>query len=123
MPVIYKVTIKTAKKQNQFHITWKNMETSTESPLDQSVGEITRDEIKMLWHHPRNQLTIGNKLFRFLDGDNHYLERALDNAGRQGESLILHLDTCKETTDWPFELLAQDNRFLLPQRLHLVRCV
>jgi hypothetical protein len=123
MSVIYQVTIKTAKKQNQFHITWKNMETNTESRLDQSAADITPGEMEHLWHQPRHQLAIGSKIFRFLDGNNYHLQRALDRASRQGESLILHLCACKETADWPFEFLVRDNLFLLPHRLHLVRSI
>lgn len=76
-----------------------------------------------MWTKPEYQLNIGSKLYAFLDGDKRHLERALKEAGRKGEPLILRLCTFKETTDWPFELLCRDNSFLLPKDMHLVRCV
>jgi len=58
-----------------------------------------------------------------LDGDARHLQRALDEAAQEGESLQLYLRACQEVADLPFELLAQDSTFLLPNRLHLVRRV
>ncbi len=123
MPIIYKVTVTPAKKQGVFHITWHNVETGKENSFEQSADEITPEEVERLWQEPRFQLAIGQKLFRFLDGENRLLQRALDEAARQGEPFQLLLRACKQTTDWPFELLAQEGSFLLPQRLHLIRWV
>jgi len=116
------VTI-TRLEENRFRITWHNPETNTEDYFERSGAGITPVEIPNLWHHPEKQLEIGQKLFHFLDGDSRYLHRALDEAGHRGESLLLNLQTCKETADWPFELLAQEDTLLLPHRLHLVRRV
>jgi hypothetical protein len=122
MPVIYNVTIEPTGKENQYHITWKNPETNTANSFDQST-EITLEETQRLWQWLWCQLPIGEKLFKFLDGDNRYFQQALDRANKWGEPLQIHLQSCKQIADWPFELLAKDNTFLLPQRLHLVRTV
>jgi tetratricopeptide (TPR) repeat protein len=121
MAIIYKVTIGPAEKVNRFHITWHNLETNTEDYFEQSSEEIKPDEMVRLWQQPRHHLDVGRELFRFLDGDSRCLERALEEAHQQGESLLLNLCACKETADWPFELLAREDTFLLPHRLHLVR--
>lgn len=127
MAIIYKVTIepaeKEAGKENRFRITWHNVEANTGDFFERSAGEILQDETWRVWQNPLNQLNIGRKLFRFLDGDSRYLQRALEEANQQGESLHLHLHACSQTADWPFELLAQEDTFLLPYRLHLVRRV
>jgi tetratricopeptide (TPR) repeat protein len=127
MAIIYKVTIepaeKEAGKENLFRITWYNIETNTRDFFEQSAGEIMQDETWRVWRNPLYQLNIGRKLSRFLDGDFRHLQRALDEASQQGESLHLHLYTCNQAADWPFELLAQEDIFLLPYRLHLVRRV
>jgi tetratricopeptide (TPR) repeat protein len=123
MPIVYQVTVSPTEKENLFHITWYNEQTREEKSFKQSAVEITEAEIERLWQKPRYQLDIGRKLYRFLDGSPGYLERALREAAQQGEPLLLYLCTCKETSDWPFELLCQKNSFLLPQHLHLVRCI
>ena len=122
MSIIYNVTIEPTGKENQYHITWHNPKTNTVNSFDQEA-EITPEETQRLWQWPQCQLDIGQKLFRFLDGEAHHLQQALDQSNRQGESLQIHLRTCKQTADWPFELLAKDGVFLLPNRLHLVRRV
>jgi tetratricopeptide (TPR) repeat protein len=127
MAIIYKVIVeqaeKEAGKENLFRITWYNAETNTENFFEQSAREIMQDKTWRAWKNPLYQLDIGSKLFRFLDGDFRHLQRALDEAGQQGESLHLLLHTCNQAADWPFELLAQKDTFLLPHRLHLVRRV
>jgi len=124
MAIIYKVTVeqaeKEAGKENLFRINWYNVEANREDFFEQSAGEIMQDETWRLWQNPLNQLNIGRKLFRFLDGDSRHLQRALEEANQQGESLHLHLHTCIQVADWPFELLAHEDTFLLPHRLHLV---
>jgi tetratricopeptide (TPR) repeat protein len=123
MAIVYNVTITPAKKENRFRITWHNVENNTEDFFERSDAGITPAEIQELWQKPEKQLKIGQSLFQFVDGDSHYFQQALKEAGHQGESLHLHLRACKETADWPFELLAQEDTFLLPHRLHLVRRV
>ncbi|HLP45528.1 MAG TPA: tetratricopeptide repeat protein, partial [Candidatus Kapabacteria bacterium] len=72
---------------------------------------------------PRQRAIIGEKLFHFLDGTEHHFQQALEKAHRKGTSLFFYLHTCKETANWPFELLAKDGIFLLPEKLHLIRYI
>jgi hypothetical protein len=120
---IYRVTISPTGNEGIFHITWSKLETNTHDSFEQSASEITPEEVEWLWKDKRNQLRIGEKLFRFLDGDSRYLQLALNETSNRGESLQIHLNNCRETEGWPFELLAKDGSFLLPNRMHLVRTV
>ncbi len=122
MTIIYKVTVNALEKENRFHITWHQVETDVADTFEQSM-EIKPGEMQRLWRKPQYRLDMGQKLFRFLDGDARHFKRALDHAFKQAESLQIHLRTCTDTADWPFELLAQEDSFLLPYRLHLVRNV
>jgi tetratricopeptide (TPR) repeat protein len=122
MPVIYNVTIEPTGKENHFHITWHNPGTNTIDSFEQAA-EITPEEAERLWQWSPHQLSIGQKLFHFLDGDARHFKRALDQAHRQGETLQVYIRTCEQTSDWPFELLAENNTFLLTHRVHLVRTV
>jgi hypothetical protein len=119
---MYNVTINDTEKENCFQVTWHNTKTNTKDSFDREV-EITPKEAKELWQNPRHQMPIGQKLFRFLDGDDCYFQDLLQKAHRRDESFHIHLQTNRETADWPFELLAHDNKFLLPHRLHLDRYV
>jgi len=123
MSIIYQVTISPAGEEKLFNITWFNRQNREEKSFTQSAADITTVDEERLWQKPQLQLEMGRKLYGFLDGSSRYLERALLEAGQHGETLILRLCTCKETSDWPFELLCQKSSFLLPQQLHLVRCV
>lgn len=123
MATIYTIRINVKEKENRFHIEWyQGME---EKLLGSFLfaAEITDEDIRELWQYPEYQLDIGNKLFRFLDGDSRYLMLALADANKQGEQLQLHLWALKQVMDWPFELLAQKEAFLIPYRVHLVRQV
>ncbi len=122
MPVIYNVIIEPVKEENLFQVTWHNVETNAQDCFLREA-EIIPEETRRLWQIPKNQAAIGEKLFRFLDGDARHLARALNEANQQGEILQLYLRTCKETADWPFELLAKESVFLLANQIHLVRWV
>lgn len=122
MSIIYNVTIEAAGAHNRFRVTWLDVEKNSQDYFDMEAT-VTPEEIKHLWRYSNHQLPIGQKLFRFLDGDARHFMRVLDRADREGEMLQVRLWTCEQTADWPFELLAADNAFLLPHRLHLVRCV
>lgn len=122
MSIIYNVTIESTGEENRFQVTWYDVESNSQDCFTGEI-DITPKETQLLWQQPEYQLTIGQKLFRFLDGDARLFIRALDRANHQGESLLVYLFTCNKTADWPFELLARDNTFLLPHQLHLVRCV
>jgi tetratricopeptide (TPR) repeat protein len=122
MPVIYKVFLDSEGKEKLFRVTWHNLENNSQDCFIRE-SEITPEEIQWLWQIPSYQLEIGQKLFRFLDGEAHHLQQALNQANLQGEILQVYLHTCKQTADWPFEFLAKDSEFLLLQRVHLVRTV
>lgn len=69
MPIAYKVTTAPAEKENFFNITWNHVETGEEATFEQSAAGISREEVETLWQKPQHQLQIGQKLFRFLDGE------------------------------------------------------
>jgi hypothetical protein len=119
---IYNVTIKPTENENRFHITWHDVEENTVDSFEQTA-DITPEETQKLWQKPEYQSAIGEKLFRFLDGDARHFLRALNQAHLEGETLQVHLLPCLQTADWPFELLSYDGSFLLPHKLHLVRYV
>jgi hypothetical protein len=127
MPTVYKVTVENkpgpAYPGDRYTLTWQNLAVPAVATQDSAPAAITAAEVANAWQNPERQLETGVKLFGFLDGEKHLLQGALDDAARLGEPLTLLLCTCKPTADWPFELLAQGQAFLLPQRLHLVRCV
>jgi tetratricopeptide (TPR) repeat protein len=124
MAYIYRVTVeKIENKQDSYKITWFDKQERTENTFESSAKDLTQDELTRLWHESTYMLSIGEKLFRFLDGDLHLLEQALSEAQKKAEALILQLYTCKETEDWPFEILAKDKVFLLIDKLHLIRYV
>jgi len=83
MSIIYNVTIDPTDTGNRFRITWQNMETNTVNFFDQE-SEMTEEETQRLWQWPQCQLSIGRKLFRFLDGDLHYFQQALKRANYMG---------------------------------------
>lgn len=120
MALIYRVSINPAGKENRFRIKWQNEENHTVHSFE-SVPGLTAEEIERMWQWPHCQLAIGEKLFRFLDGDAHYFQQALKESKEKGETLQINIDACSETVDWPFELLARNQEFLLPARLHMVR--
>jgi tetratricopeptide (TPR) repeat protein len=122
MAIIYKVTVSIAE-ENRFQISWFNKQTGEKDGFNQEAPYITAEELQKIQYNPGYGLNIGEKMFRFLDGDTLHLRKALSEAIQYGESLILYLDNCKETSSWPFELLAQDGTFLLPHCLHLVRSI
>jgi hypothetical protein len=122
MSIIYNVTIEPTGKENHFQVTWYDVEQNSQDCFARGI-DITPKEAQLLWEQPQYQPAIGQKLFHFLDGDARHFMRALDQANQQGETLLVYLFTCKQTADWPFELLARNDTFCLPSQLNLVRCV
>jgi tetratricopeptide (TPR) repeat protein len=118
--VIFDVSIESTGTINRFLVAWKNQETGKTGSFDETI-DMSREESQWLWQMPRHRLIIGKKLFNFLDGKNHFFEQALEQAKLKGDSPIINLTACRETEDWPFEILAKDTTFLLPQGLHLIR--
>jgi hypothetical protein len=123
MPVIYEIRIDPVENKNGYRLTWRNLAAQTQEVFEQADINLTPTELENFWKQQANHLALGQKLFRFLDGDARHLQRALDEADQHGEPLVLQLRAGKEVADWPFELLAQDGAFLLPTRLHLLRQV
>jgi tetratricopeptide (TPR) repeat protein len=120
MALIYKVTVEPIENGNKFRIIWQDEEKELQDYFIVKSG-LTAEDTNRLWRQPQHQLEVGRKLFRFLDGDSRYLQRALDEGYRRGEMLQLHIYARDQVADWPFELLAREEVFLLPHRLHLVR--
>jgi hypothetical protein len=118
--IIYDVSIESTGTANRFLVAWKDQETGKTDSFEETI-DMSREESQWWWQMPRHRLIIGKKLFTFLDGKNHFFEQALEQAKLKGDSLIINLTACRETEDWPFEILAKDTTFLLPQQLHLVR--
>ncbi|MCP5102188.1 MAG: tetratricopeptide repeat protein [bacterium] len=123
MHTVYRVTVEAAKEKNGFTVTWQNTGTNTSETVEASAPGIVPGDIGKCLQKPGLYLETGRKLFRFLDGEKHLLQRAMEDASRRGGPLTLLLSPRDQTADWPFELLASENSFLLPHRLHLVRCV
>ncbi len=123
MPVIYEVRIDSTGNLNSYRIHWQNLAAQSQDAFTQPDHAPTSDEVQRLWLKPVHHHALGQKLFRFLDGDARHLQRALTEAAEHGEPLIIQLRPCKEAADWPFELLAQEGIFLLPGRMHLLRQV
>ncbi|MCP4157659.1 MAG: tetratricopeptide repeat protein, partial [bacterium] len=122
MPTILNITITPTAKKNRHRITL-NDERTGQTTTFESPPELTEGEASHLWRNAQYQKAIGEKLYRFLDGDTHHLTRALEKAKQKDEHLQLHLTTSPQTHDWPFELLAKDGTYVLTQKLHLVRKV
>lgn len=123
MATIYDVQIQSNNQPDTYRIIWKNIQQQSQDYFDQSDHLLTEAEASRQWQMTEYQQHIGQKLFRFLDGDGRHLTRALAEAAQQGEALILHLRACEPVRDWPFEILADDHHFLLPETLHLIRRV
>jgi tetratricopeptide (TPR) repeat protein len=120
MPEIYNVTIQPTSKENRFHISWFHPKTGTCDSFE-NVHCLDPEEIDYMWQWQRCQLNIGKKLFQFLDGNGHQFQKVLRDVHHLGTKLHLYLHTSKETEDWPFELLAMDENFLLAGDTHLIR--
>lgn len=118
MPISYQ--IKLQFEEGQYKVYWLNMQTNTCDWFRQEVSFISEEMLKN-WQETSLQKTIGEKLFLFLDGDARHFKRALDEAKKQGEVLLIYLNSCSQVADWPFELIVENDEFLLLDRVHLVR--
>lgn len=123
MPIIYDVKIEPSEIDNQFRVTWQKNGTIEQETFTCNLPDI--DEKKFLeWEKRSNQFEIGRALFYFLDGckkTNGYFTSVLDPALKEGKKIQINLRTCKQTADWPFELIARGDEFLLLRHVHLVR--
>jgi hypothetical protein len=75
------------------------------------------------WKKPGNRLAAGRELFHFLDGTQGYFSSLLKKAADENLFPLVYLTAGRESGDWPFELIARGDHFLVPTALHLVRCV
>ncbi|MDQ1354660.1 MAG: hypothetical protein QG657_4969, partial [Acidobacteriota bacterium] len=123
MALIFKVNVETAGKDGCYRITWQDKQTDKQEFFNSSAADLSQDELEHLWFRKEFQFSIGEKLFRFLDGDRRFLEQAVSEGQAKDERVILQLYLYRETANWPFELLANEKGFLLVNRVHLVRCV
>ena len=122
MACVYNVTISGLEQENLYRVTWFNHDTGEEDSFETSAVGILPEEITTLWHHPEHRLKTGHKLFRFLDGKDGHLQKALACARELTRPLTLRVYADKKTAAWPFELLAAES-YLLIQDMHLVRGV
>jgi len=122
--LIYDVTIEAVGEENLFRITWKDAEKKEQKSFINSL-HVSEKEMLTNWKKASKQLGIGEALFSFLDGDNdtRYFSQVLDKASQLKKKPQINLRTCKETADWPFELIAKNDEFLLLEHIHLVRRV
>ncbi|MDQ1355068.1 MAG: hypothetical protein QG657_5377, partial [Acidobacteriota bacterium] len=120
----YKVSISKQAEPGLFRVTWLDMEKKTENSFKVPVSKITEMSEKLLksWKKPGNRFAAGKELFDFLDGSPRFFSNLLDEAAGKNFSPLVYLTACRETEDWPFELMAQGERFLVPTALNLVRC-
>jgi hypothetical protein len=123
MPIIYNVTIKPVEKENLFNITWQDGESKTQISFINSLT-IPQEDLLTGWEKASKHLEIGESLFDFLDGpnDTRYFSQVLEAAGLK-KKIQINLRTSEETADWPYELIAKKGKFLLLDRVHLVRRV
>ncbi len=101
-PIIYEVKIEPVAEKSAYRITWLNPDTQTQGAFTQAGINLTAEELESFQTQHANHLALGQKLFRFLDGDARHLQSALDEAAKQGESLLLQLRASQEVADWPF---------------------
>jgi len=120
----YKVSITKQAEPGLFRVAWLDMEKGTENSFGVSASkiiEMSENRLKS-WKKPENRLAAGKELFDFLDGSPRYFSNLLDAASAGKFSPLVYLTACRETEDWPFESMAQGERFLVPTALNLVRC-
>jgi hypothetical protein len=110
-------------KPGFYKITWFDKQARTQNSFEQDAKVLSDDELQKLWYDSHYQFSIGEKLYRFLDGDGRFLDQALAKGQKEAEEVILQLATCPGTENWPFELVAKGASFLLMNKVHIVRCV
>ncbi|MCP4155392.1 MAG: tetratricopeptide repeat protein [bacterium] len=125
MTVTYRVSIEGTNKKNLFNICWFNPVSNREENINSFTPgfDIKHIDSGSLWQNRKKALDTGHKLFVFLDGESGLLRKALKEASDSSGLLVLNLFTNSDTHDWPFELIAFKNSFLIQRELHLVRRV
>ncbi len=118
----YQVSITKQPDTGRFRVNWLDMEKRTENFFEVSAPQITEGRLKS-WKKPEYRLATGRGLFDFLDGSSRYFSNLLDEAADENRYPLVYLTAGRETEDWPFELIARGDQFLVPKAVHLVRCV
>jgi len=121
--MIYYISIEPAGLPGTFRITW-SIPGVIEKISFESQLILTTEESQWLWQLPQHRRIIGEKLFDFLDGEEHYFQKIIEQADRKAEPLHLYIYACSGTKDWPFEIVCHNGIFLFFKNLqvHLVRC-
>jgi tetratricopeptide (TPR) repeat protein len=118
----YQVNITKPEGSASLRVSWQDMEKQVDTSFEVPASPVMKERLKS-WRKPMNRLAAGQELFKLLDGCQGYFSRLLEKAGRENRIPLVYIKACRETEDWPFELAAQGNRFLVPTAVHLVRCV
>ncbi|MCP4213537.1 MAG: CHAT domain-containing protein, partial [bacterium] len=124
MPVVIDVEITKSSKEGFLSVKWRNPGANTENSFEAETPIFKKEHIHTdsLWPNAKQALETGTRLFNFLDGGGDF-RRALKEAESGNEPLQLGIATCKETHDWPLELVAYNGVFLLCDKCFLVRKV
>ncbi len=123
MPVIYDVTVQHTGAGDRFRVTWESPQDQTSTSFISVSSRV--EQLLSSWKNSRSQPDLGQTLFQFLDGGAEYrnLHEALKKAAQQNQPLHINLKPCDRSEDWPFELLADNDQFLLLEKVYLVRRV
>jgi tetratricopeptide (TPR) repeat protein len=105
-----------------FRVSWLDMEKQADTSFEIPASRVMEERLKS-WKKPGKRLAAGQELFKFLDGSQGYFTGLLEKAGGVNRIPLVYINACRETEDWPFELAARGDRFLVPRAVHLVRCV
>jgi tetratricopeptide (TPR) repeat protein len=118
----YQVNITKPDSAASFRVSWQDMEKQVDTSFEVPASPAVKERLKS-WRKPMNRLAAGQELFKLLDGSQGYFTGLLEKAGRENRIPLVYIKACRDTEDWPFELAAQGDRFLVPKAVHLVRCV
>jgi len=118
----YQVSITKQPETGLFRVTWLDMEKRKETSFDVPAPDLTGGRLNS-WKKTEYRLDAGRELFQFLDGTPRSFSNLLAEAAGEKLYPLVYLTACRETEDWPFELVARGDHFLVPRDIHLVRCV
>ena len=98
MPVIYEARIDSTDNPKSYRIHWHNLAAQSQDAFTQFDQAPTSDEVQRLWLKPAYHHSLGQKLFRFLDGDARQLQRAIDDAMQAWRAFVRQLCDSRFTT-------------------------
>ena len=102
-----------------FRVSWLDMEKQADTSFEVPASRVMEERLKS-WKKPGKRLAAGQELFKFLDGGQGYFTSLLEKAGGVNRIPLVYINACRETEDWPFELAARGDRFLVTWAVHLV---